>query len=105
MFEQAKPLDIDAGVQEFIDSPGSILLDVRTKEEYDELHFENSILVPLQEIENVVNVLKDKNQKIFVYCRSGNRSGKAEKYMKEIGYSDVKNIGGIMYSKGKHTTK
>jgi len=105
MIEQNKPLDIDKGIEEYRNSKDSILVDVRTKEEFDELHFIDAINIPLQEIDDVLDILKDKNQKIFLYCRSGNRSGKAETYMKENGYKDVKNIGGIMYSSGKYTTK
>lgn len=68
------------------------ILDVRTKEEYDELHIRGAINIPLDEINDTINL--DKNNNIFVYCRSGNRSSKALNKLKELGYT-VYDLGGI----------
>lgn len=73
-----------------------IILDVRTKEEYDSGHIENSILIPVNDIEKEVeNIFKDKEQKILVYCRSGNRSSQASKLLVKMGYTNVYDFGGI----------
>lgn len=75
-----------------------IILDVRTKEEYDSGHIENSILIPVNDIEKEVeNIFKDKEQKILVYCRSGNRSSQASKLLVKMGYTNVYDFGGIKY--------
>lgn len=73
-----------------------IILDVRTEEEFKEKHIENAILIPHTEIEQrAEKELKDKNQLILVYCRSGNRSKTASKILAELGYTRVMEFGGI----------
>ena len=71
-----------------------VILDVRTKEEYAEGYIEGAINVPLNEIEST-NKLKDKDQIIFVYCRSGNRSKQASEILANLGYTNIYEIGGI----------
>jgi rhodanese-related sulfurtransferase len=73
-----------------------ILLDVRTKEEYKSGHIEDSILIPVDDLEaNAENTLKDKSAPVFVYCRSGNRSVSAANILLKLGYTNVYNLGGI----------
>ena len=71
-YEQITPDE----AKEIIDTQeGYIILDVRTQEEYDEAHIEGAILIPDYEIaDKAESILKDKNQLILVYCRSGRRS-------------------------------
>ena len=71
-----------------------IILDVRTKEEYEEKHIEDAINIPLDEIEETTE-LKDKEQVIFVYCKSGNRSKQASEILANLGYTNIYDIGGI----------
>lgn len=74
-----------------------IILDVRSKEEYDEGHIENAIVIPDTEIAaRAENELKDKQQLILVYCRSGRRSKLASAALCEMGYTNVKEFGGIL---------
>ena len=74
-----------------------VLLDVRTLEEYTEKHIPGSILIPVDEItEKASDVLKDKEAKIFVYCRSGRRSVTASEKLIQMGYANVYNLGGII---------
>lgn len=73
-----------------------IILDVRTKEEYDEGHIPNAINIPNETINNdVTNNLADKKQTILIYCRSGNRSRQATEKLMKMGYINVIDIGGI----------
>jgi phage shock protein E len=73
-----------------------ILLDVRTKEEYETGHIKNSILIPVDNLkEEAEKKLKDKASPIFIYCRSGNRSVTAANILIELGYKNVYNLGGI----------
>ncbi len=73
------------------------LIDVRTTEEYKEGHIPKSILVPLDSLRGKIEkVVSDKNSEIIVYCRSGARAGTAQNEMIKMGYTNVKNLGGIM---------
>ena len=75
---------------------GYIILDVRTQEEYDEGHIPGAILIPYTQIEEKANeVLQDKDQLILVYCRSGRRSKIAAEVLVELGYTNIKEFGGI----------
>lgn len=74
-----------------------IILDVRTQEEFDEGHIENAVLLPNTEIaERIEEIIPDKETKILVYCRSGNRSKSASMEMIEMGYMNVYDFGGII---------
>ena len=74
-----------------------IILDVREQEEYDESHIPGAILIPYTEIENKAEeILTDKNVQILVYCRSGRRSKIASESLAKLGYTDVKEFGGII---------
>lgn len=98
MKAQAGYIDITAeDAKERLDSGEEIiLLDVRTPEEYETSHIENSILIPVDELkEEAPEVLKNKDIPIFVYCRSGNRSVTASNILVELGYTNVYNLGGI----------
>lgn len=76
---------------------GIILLDVRTREEYDEKHIPNSLLIPVDVIEKEApEKLTNKNAAIFVYCRSGRRSVTASEALVKMGYTKVYNLGGII---------
>ena len=76
---------------------GYIILDVRTQEEYDQGHIPGAIQISHEEIaEKAEDVLKDKNQLILVYCRSGRRSKIAAKALVKLGYTNIKEFGGIL---------
>ena len=76
---------------------GCIILDVRTQEEYDEGHIPGAIVISHEEItEKAEEVLPDKNQLILVYCRSGRRSKIAAEALAELGYTNIKEFGGII---------
>lgn len=74
-----------------------VILDVRTEEEFAQGHIKNAILIPDYEIEaKAKSVLKDKKQLILVYCRSGRRSKLAAQTLVDMGYTNVKEFGGII---------
>ena len=76
---------------------GYIILDVRTREEYDQGHIPGAIVIPHEEIaEKAEDVLTDKDQLILVYCRSGRRSKIAAEALVELGYTNIKESGGII---------
>ena len=76
---------------------GYIILDVRTQEEYDQGHIPGAILIPDTEIKaKAEEVLTDKDQLILVYCRSGRRSKLAAEALVELGYTNIREFGGII---------
>lgn len=92
--EYKKISAVDA--KNIIDSEDVIILDVRTPGEYNDGHIENSLLLPVTEIPNkAAETLPDKDAKILVYCRSGNRSATAAKELITMGYTNVYDFGGI----------
>ena len=73
------------------------ILDVRTQEEYDQGHIPGAILIPDYEIEEKAEqVLRDKDQLLLVYCRSGRRSKLAAEDLVKLGYTNIKEFGGII---------
>ena len=94
MYEQITPEEakkiMDSGEEH-------IILDVREQEEYDQGHIPGAILIPYTEIEiKAEEMLHDKDKIILVYCRSGRRSKIAAESLSNLGYSNVKEFGGIM---------
>lgn len=74
-----------------------MVLDVRTPEEYKEGHIAGAVLIPYDEIKDRADeVLPDKDMLILVYCRSGRRSKIAAQALAELGYTNVKEFGGII---------
>ncbi len=73
-----------------------IILDVRTQEEYDSGHIPGAICIPNETIGTEPPVeLPDKEQLILIYCRSGNRSKQASEKLAKMGYTNIKEFGGI----------
>ena len=94
MYEQITPEEakkiMDSGEEH-------IILDTREQDEYDEGHIEGAILIPYTEIENKAEkMLPDKDAQILVYCRSGRRSKIAAESLSKLGYTNVKEFGGII---------
>ena len=76
---------------------GYVILDTRAQEEYDESHIPGAILIPHDEIlQKAEAVLTDKDQLILVYCRSGRRSKLAAADLVKLGYTNIKEFGGII---------
>ena len=92
-YEQITPAEAKA----LMDSEdGYIILDVRTPEEFAERHIEGAILIPDYEIgEKAESILTNKEQLILVYCRSGRRSKNAANELATLGYTNIKEFGGI----------
>lgn len=75
-----------------------VLLDVRSKMEYAEGHIEGAINVPVTELEyEIEDIIPDKDQTIYLYCRSGVRTIMAGDVLLNLGYTSVYDMGGIIY--------
>ena len=76
---------------------GYVIIDARTQEEYDQGHIPGAILIPEYEIaDRAEKELPDKDQLILVYCRSGRRSKIAAEELVKLGYTNIKEFGGII---------
>lgn len=93
--------DMDEGVAEYQRTAGAVLLDVRTPVEYRGGHAEGSVNLPLSRLASIEELVKDRSTPLYVYCRSGSRSGRAAAYLKKVGYVNAKNIGGIIDYPGR----
>lgn len=80
--------------------PGSILLDVRTEEEYGIEHAAGAILLPQEDLEtmdegDILDVLPDLDAPVLLYCRTGRRAALAAVKLEELGYTRLYNLGGL----------
>lgn len=77
--------------------PGSVLLDVRTEDEYAVEHAAGAKLLPLDDIEDadLPEILPDKNARILIYCRTGRRSALATAQLFDLGYTHLYDLGGL----------
>ncbi|WP_407557371.1 rhodanese-like domain-containing protein [Winogradskyella sp. 4-2091] len=80
-------------VAEYIEK-GAVILDVRTKSEYNGGHIENAIHIPVQELANRINEIKKLNKPVIAHCASGMRSANAANILKSNGI-DAINGGGL----------
>ena len=72
---------------------GAILLDVRTKQEFNEGHLNGAIVIPYYDIsKNIKNIVQNKEQEIIVYCKSGGRGITAVQILNKLGYMNVWNL-------------
>ena len=80
--------------------PGSVLLDVRTEEEYGIEHAAGAVLLPQEDLETmdegeILEVLPDLDAPVLLYCRTGRRAALAAVKLEELGYTRLYNLGGL----------
>ena len=93
--------DINAGVEEYRNNPGALLVDVRGADEYSQGHIPGSVNLPLPSLSGRKSIGVGKDSPVYVYCLSGARSSQAAAILQRMGYNNVKNIGGIAGYKGE----
>ena len=77
--------------------PSCIILDVREQEEYDQGHIPGAVLMPYTQARELSpELVPDRDATVLVYCRSGRRSKLAAQTLAELGYTDVREFGGIL---------
>ena len=97
-FNSALAIDVRKTLCEKLEQEGYgyVILDVREQDEFDESHIPGAILIPHGQIKELApSMLPDKDQLILVYCRSGRRSKIAAEALEEMGYTNIKEFGGI----------
>ena len=97
-----KQVSMEEGLELMKEDSGYILLDVRRDDEFEEGHIPGAINIPNESIgTEEIAELPDKNQTIYVYCRSGNRSKQASQKLVDLGYTNVIEFGGIIDYSGE----
>lgn len=89
-FEEAKRI-LDA-------KPESIMLDVREEEEFITGHAIDAVLFPVDDIDytTVSIILPEKSTPLLIYCRSGRRSAEAAEKLKNLGYTEIYDVGSLI---------
>lgn len=73
---------------------GALLVDVRTPEEFSGKRLPGAVNVPVDTIKTgITNHTADKSKPLLLHCRTGRRSGMAEKELRSLGYTNVFNLG------------
>ena len=94
--EIAEVQSVDCITKNSLVSDGAILIDVRSSLEYEQGHLDNSINIAVDVIESTIeSEVSDKDTKIIVYCRSGNRSATAAQTLVNMGYKNVYDLGAM----------
>ena len=76
------------------DAAMPLVIDVRTVQEWDKGHLEGAVLIPYDQIgEKIGAVVKNKSQRIYLYCRTGHRASIAKEALEKLGYKDIINLG------------
>jgi len=101
LFDIFKLPNINQGIKDYQMTPQAVLLDVRMPSEYSHGHIPGSLNIPLPNIDTAATVVPDKSTPLFVYCYSGARSRQAAALLRQMGYSNVQNLGGINRYLGK----
>jgi phage shock protein E len=99
MIKKILGIDPNTDLKELINK-GAQIIDVRTKEEYQDGHISGSVNIPLQALSNNISKIK-KNKPIITCCASGMRSASAKTFLKSHGFTEVYNGGGWMSLKKK----
>jgi len=96
-FSQSKSSGIaDIEIIKKYTADGAMIIDVRTIHEFNSGNYKGSINIPLAELESKLPLKANKDMPVIVYCRTGNRSGKAKEILEKNGYTNVINGGGLV---------
>ncbi len=95
LFDFTRKPDINEGVRNCAATPGAMLLDVRNPDEYAMGHIPGSVNLPLSEIRAAEDRIPELDTPLFVYCLSGARSSRAVAELQGMGYTNLRNLGGI----------
>ena len=101
LFFVARGVDINDELKGARETEGSVIIDVRSRDEYSQGHIPGAINIPGDEIDMISSTIPDKSTPVFTYCLRGTRSRSAVKVLKTMGYTNVINMGGINKYKGE----
>ncbi|MCR5698453.1 MAG: protease inhibitor I42 family protein [Treponemataceae bacterium] len=98
-----KSVSMDEGLNLIAQDEDAVLVDVRRPDEFAAAHIPGAVMLTNETIsaETALRVLPDKNQSVYLYCRTGRRSKEAARKLVSLGYTDVTEMGGIVDYKGE----
>jgi len=86
----------DAGTVHKLLAEGGIIIDVRSKSEFQSKRIENATNIPLDSLDaRIAKQVKDKDKPLLLHCLSGTRSGSAKRLLERMGYTNVHNLGSL----------
>jgi rhodanese-related sulfurtransferase len=81
---------------QLVSKDGAFLVDVRTPQEFREAHIPGALSLPLDKLSSLAEkALPDKEEAVILYCLSGARSRAAAKLLAQMGYQNIRNLGGM----------
>ena len=87
-------VSMSEGIERMANDEGYIMLDVRRVDEFEAGHIPGAVNLPNEEIgDEEIAILPDKEQTIYIYCRSGNRSKQAANKLTALGYKSIVEFG------------
>ena len=89
------------GFDNYANAEDAVVLDVRMPFEYSAGHLPGSINIPFNQLKKLETAVPEKNRAIFVYCMTGARSARAKKLLEVLGYTDVRDLGGMSGYEGQ----
>lgn len=95
IFSRFNAQGMDEYVRKAREMPNALIVDVRSSAEFAKGHVKGAINIPAVLIEDVEKIAPDKDTPLFLHCLSGHRSGMATRKLKQMGYTNVTNMGGI----------
>ncbi len=101
LFDFLHKTDFNHELENFRKTKGAVLLDVRTPEEYKDGRVPGSRNLPLQQIADIQKRIYNKDTPLYIYCHSGTRSRQATAAVRQMGYTNVKDMGGIIQYGGR----
>ncbi|MFA0816326.1 MAG: rhodanese-like domain-containing protein [Anaerofustis sp.] len=90
-----KNISADEAKERLNENKNAVLIDVRSKDEHKQGHIPGSKNIPLDQIDQIEKIVKDKDKELIVYCLSGARASSACGALCQMGYTNVSNMGGI----------
>lgn len=87
--------DVNSAEAHRLVDKGALLVDVRSVEEFADGHIAGAINLPVNDLDRRMGELTPKDRSIVLYCRSGNRSARAARTLKNAGYSQVRDLGAM----------
>ena len=101
IFTRSYVADFNQELENYHNSKNAVLLDMRTPEEYENGRVPGSRNLPLHQIAYIQKRIYNKNTPLYIYCHSGRRSKEAAEVIKQMGYTNVNDMGGIIQYRGE----
>ncbi len=101
LFDFLHKIDFHQELENYKKTKGAVLLDVRTPEEYKSGRVPGSKNLPLQQIADIQKRIYNKTTPLYIYCHSGARSRQAVAAVRQMGYTNVRDMGGIIQYEGR----